>query len=293
MTMEMVNKIRLLPVVSKYSLFRIDITRFFRLMFSHYVLFYRKAVEYCADMGAKIINLSLGSEDFYSSTINNIYKNIRYNDKALIFAASGNSGGTDYNYPASYDGVISVGATDKNRLLAPFSVTNDKVDVVAPGTDILSTVPETLIRDIINGKNYDVSILEYSVMKAVSSTLVDCKMGETACPNAQGKICLISRGAVQFLVKAQSCQQGGGIAAIIYNNEAGNAFEGTLSTPGAVGIPVVSVTRNVGWQLMKVTHTVSLSDHESGYTVLSGTSMATPFVAGLAAKLWSVRPLCR
>jgi len=45
------------------------------------------------------------------------------------------------NYPASYDGVISVAALEKNNELASFSQRNSRVDLAAPGVNILSTLP--------------------------------------------------------------------------------------------------------------------------------------------------------
>mmetsp|Transcript_7581 Transcript_7581/g.10998 ORF Transcript_7581/g.10998 Transcript_7581/m.10998 type:complete len:160 (+) Transcript_7581:1096-1575(+) len=59
----------------------------------------------------------------------------------LIIAAAGNNGDTEYNYPASYSSVISVGAVDSKNQKASFSQWNSMVDIAAPGVNILSTVP--------------------------------------------------------------------------------------------------------------------------------------------------------
>jgi len=42
------------------------------------------------------------------------------NKGILIIAAAGNNGDTEYNYPASYSSVISVGAVDSNNQKASF-----------------------------------------------------------------------------------------------------------------------------------------------------------------------------
>ena len=63
-------------------------------------------------------------------------------NKNKIFVSSmGNTGNdeqTDFN---SFDGIISVGATDKNDAKAGFSQFGSYISVVAPGVDILSTMP--------------------------------------------------------------------------------------------------------------------------------------------------------
>jgi hypothetical protein len=89
------------------------------------------AAEACRDAGAKIISMSLGGPQFDQDEYN-IFQDL-YNQGILAVAASGNSGGTDYSYPASYDMVLSVAAVDQNSRLASFSTRNDKVDIAAPG----------------------------------------------------------------------------------------------------------------------------------------------------------------
>ena len=59
-----------------------------------------------------------------------------YDDGIILVAAAGNSGGSDFLYPASYQTVVSVAAVDSNENLASFSTRNNRVDVAAPGTII-------------------------------------------------------------------------------------------------------------------------------------------------------------
>lgn len=62
----------------------------------------------------------------------------------VVVASAGNSG-TDgrrgRTYPAAFDGVLAVAASDRNNERAPFSRAGTFVDVAAPGVDIVSTVP--------------------------------------------------------------------------------------------------------------------------------------------------------
>merc|ERR1719343_1632279 len=57
----------------------------------------------------------------------------------VTVAASGNTGSEVYLYPASYDYVISVASVNWNRDRSSFSTKNNRVDVAAPGSSIVST----------------------------------------------------------------------------------------------------------------------------------------------------------
>ncbi len=91
----------------------------------------------CRDAGADIISMSL-SGPYYSSYENTHFQTL-YDQGLLLVAAAGNSGGTAYGYPASYDAVISVAAVDQNNVVASFSQKNDKVELAAPGVSVYST----------------------------------------------------------------------------------------------------------------------------------------------------------
>jgi thermitase len=56
-------------------------------------------------------------------------------------AAAGNENTDEPFYPAAYDKVISVAATNQNDRKASFSNFGTTIDVAAPGVDIVSTVP--------------------------------------------------------------------------------------------------------------------------------------------------------
>ncbi|MBB3166939.1 S8 family serine peptidase [Simiduia aestuariiviva] len=81
---------------------------------------------------ANVINLSLGCQFCYSAFEEIEYQQAREAGVILI-AAAGNEGNTDPGYPASYNGVVSVSATDRFDAIAPYSNTGAFVDVAAPG----------------------------------------------------------------------------------------------------------------------------------------------------------------
>lgn len=99
------------------------------------------AVEWAADQGADIINLSLGGGG-YTSTMKNAVSYATDNG-ALVIAAAGNSGSSSVSYPAAYSECVAISAVDDNEQLASFSQYGEKVELCAPGVDVLSTTTET------------------------------------------------------------------------------------------------------------------------------------------------------
>jgi subtilisin family serine protease len=96
-----------------------------------------EGIYYCVEQKANIISMSLGGPHSY--VIENAVNYATING-VEIFAAAGNSSSNDVGYPAAFDNVYSISATDKNDTLAYFS-SYGKVEYACPGLDILSTVP--------------------------------------------------------------------------------------------------------------------------------------------------------
>ncbi|MFJ9522771.1 type VII secretion-associated serine protease mycosin [Kitasatospora sp. NPDC101801] len=63
------------------------------------------------------------------------------NRNVVVVASSGNDGLEADTYPAAIETVLAVGASDRNNERATFSQYGEFVDVVAPGVEMLSTVP--------------------------------------------------------------------------------------------------------------------------------------------------------
>lgn len=97
-----------------------------------------QGVQYAADQGARIINLSLGSPACSQTLADAV--NYAFDRGAIIVAAAGNDGSA-VGYPARHERVVAVAATDNQDGLATFSNRGPEVDVAAPGVAILSTVP--------------------------------------------------------------------------------------------------------------------------------------------------------
>ena len=110
-----------------------------------------KGIRWSVQNGAKVINISAGGVGD-SATFQRVV-DWAFSSGALIVASVGNDG-QDYgaiNYPAGYWNVLGVaaqcsGASDPVDCptpygLAAFSTRNASVDIVAPGVDIVSSVP--------------------------------------------------------------------------------------------------------------------------------------------------------
>ncbi|KSU81954.1 cell wall-associated protease [Fictibacillus enclensis] len=95
-------------------------------------------IMYAADKGAKVINLSLGGG--YSRVLEYAMKYA--SDKgAAIVVATGNDGTSAVSYPGSSKYAIGVGATNKLDVVADYSNYGSGLDLVAPGSNIPSLVP--------------------------------------------------------------------------------------------------------------------------------------------------------
>jgi hypothetical protein len=104
-----------------------------------------KGLDYLLNVEADIVNMSFGTSQY--SLIGQLLIDIGH-EKGMIFVASAGNGpsyavpnDTLWEYPAAYDHVISVSATDAQDRKAAIATHNSRVDVCAPGLQIKSTVP--------------------------------------------------------------------------------------------------------------------------------------------------------
>ena len=80
---------------------------------------------------ADVINLSLGGAGSSQSEADAV--TAARNAGVIVIAAAGNSGTQDFEFPASYEGVVSVSATNQTNVLTEYSNFGPTVDVAAPG----------------------------------------------------------------------------------------------------------------------------------------------------------------
>lgn len=113
-------------------------------------------IQYAADNGADVINLSLGwprsleTENLRRAVFSALQKGV------IIVAAAGNNNSPEPLFPCAYEGVICVGATTLDGSIAGFSNYGGHVDVLAPGEGILSLHPTEFEPDFFPVNGFEV-----------------------------------------------------------------------------------------------------------------------------------------
>jgi subtilisin family serine protease len=263
-----------------------------------------QAANLCSQAGANIISMSLGGGGS-NSTESNAFANFT-NAGGLVVAAAGNDGNNVRSYPAGYPSVMMVGANDADNQIADFSqfpscssgkgrrVTTDEtvcVEVTAGGVDTLSTYPAGMASAAnmsADGTPYASSAMENTGQASASAYFMGT--AQNIDNGAAGKVCLIDRGVVSFYDKVANCENSGGIGAVIINNEAGMLYA-TLGDTNNTTIPAVGAAFEDRTALLGST-TITIDIGASDYGFMSGTSMATPAVSGIAALVWSNHTDC-
>ena len=98
-----------------------------------------EGLQWSVSNGMKVVNMSFGTstnvESFHDAII------AAHNNGIVLVAAAGNSGPGDNTvlYPAKYQEVIAVSATDNSNMIAGWSSRGSEVELAAPGVDINST----------------------------------------------------------------------------------------------------------------------------------------------------------
>lgn len=118
-------------------------------------------MEWAAQQGADIVNLSLGGQDTPEIDPLEAEVNKLSTEKGILFAiAAGNEGPQSIGSPGSADAAITVGAVDGADKLADFSSTGPRVgdgaikpDVTAPGVDITAAAAPGSVIDQEVGEN--------------------------------------------------------------------------------------------------------------------------------------------
>jgi subtilisin family serine protease len=242
--------------------------------------------------GADILSMSLGGSFSSRTEMRGLQK--LYDNGVLLIAAAGNAGGNRKSYPASYNSVISVAAIDSAKVVANFSQQNSQVELAAPGVNVLSTVPYIDDSTVTTGSSsYSGNHIEFSARGSATGTIVNGGRA-TSVGDWTGNIVLVERGDISFYEKVRNVEAGGGLAAVIYNNEPGN-FLGTLGAGNSSDIVAISLSQGDGSDLANAvgltgTVTSTFQQNVSGYAAYDGTSMATPHVSGAAALIWSGFP---
>ncbi|GBF91555.1 serine protease [Raphidocelis subcapitata] len=303
-----------------------------------------------------VINMSVGAPG--PLTIEKLFFEEATKRNDMLFVASSGNNGTDpvqwLNYPSAYEGVLAVGAVNCKNEVMPWSQKNTRVDIVAPGADIISTYPQSRSSAAGATSGYlsfgNVSLNAapgafFSGAGSVRAPLADCGYGESKCDAAKGAICLVqgrarkgevdrdgspanggAEGSVpstcelvkycvdqgakavvlvppaeipgfgpypQDVVAAPNldCTFSGGTACACWSGGLEKLWDGGKMPP------VVAVTIDQADALRGAVKAggaapAAVETQRMAYRRMSGTSMATPIVSGLAARLWAAFPDC-
>ena len=267
------------------------------------------AMQYAAMMktrGVNIvaINASYGGGGFSTTERDAIQA---AGDVGIVFCAAAGNDSSDndavFTYPASYrlPSMIVVAASGQNDALASFSNYGaTTVDLAAPGVNIFSTIPVSQpgmtsyvqqASSVFAGN--ELSYAGSTSLSGITRQIFNCGIGNPwdFPASVSNNIALIQRGELFFADKVTNAMAAGAVAAVVYNNVAGNV-NGTLQNPGN-WIPAVSISQADGQTLVNRISSsgsnsvpatiVNAPDPAAIYEFLQGTSMATPHVSGALA----------
>lgn len=250
-----------------------------------------------------VISMSLGGPFATPSERDAIEK--AYKAGITLVAATGNDGTPQVSYPAALSEVIAVGATDIEGQRGPFSQYGPELAIMAPGVDVISSVPmgtgrASKVQLSLDGRMADVASTAFvgsrAITQAMENQLVYAGLGKEedfAQANVQGKFALIKRGEIRFSEKAQNAINHGAAGVIIFNNVDGTVRGGLNEDGSEMPVPVFGIDKAAGEaavQALQQGKTVNgrVAIEITDYASFDGTSMAAPHVSGVVALMKSV-----
>lgn len=133
-------------------------------------------IRYALQNGADVINISLGWPKLVETPKIRIAITKAIESGVAIIAAAGNNGKDVPTFPCAYEGVICVGAMDNQGKITEYSNFGGKVDLVAPGENIISTYPGNLESRSLGIQGYEVKQGSSQAAPLVSAIVATLKL---------------------------------------------------------------------------------------------------------------------
>ncbi|MGZ3459388.1 MAG: S8 family serine peptidase, partial [Archangium sp.] len=260
------------------------------------------ALEWCAQQGANIASLSLGTQVDMGRTARDAFQAAQ-DAGMLIVAAAGNDSDPDYDaplsYPAAYPSVLAVGAVDNQEVVAPFSNRGDGLSLVAPGVDVFSSVTVQGVTQSEldgNGQGFTSRSLLFAPAGEFTGELVDCGQGEPR--GCNGGTCdgfvayvRLAQGYNLSTIAQNVMRQGAKAIVFGADKSESDSWMFGLDGPGRTWVPSLAVGRESRAAVLKnLGKQVHVNLRGVDYAWFPGTSMAAPHVSAVAALVWSARP---
>jgi serine protease len=173
-----------------------------------------EGIIYAADHGCKVINMSWGGAGGYSRFEQDVCTYAAVNKDAVLVAAAGNTNAELTFYPASYDHVLSVAATDGSDAKADFATYSRNVGIAAPGAEMR----------VVNG------LYTYSYAGNVDSDYWVGTGSSFATPQVAGAAALVRVRFPQLTAEQVQAQLRQSADTAIYSLPANAAYRGKLGS---------------------------------------------------------------
>ena len=221
------------------------------------------AIDESVNMGADIINLSLGASSGFVDETDIEQKAIENATKkgVIVVAAAGNDG-----FSSKKNNNDKVEGSVDTELISNPGLDNKAIQV-ASFENNKTVLPA--ITYLYNGKTLKIPFMSSEVEPSgvlkedESFEIVDCGYGrkvndDSEAKNAndfdgknlKGKVALIKRGKIDFISKKKNAQNQGAKAVIIYNNDGDNGYMSTAMDP-KITIPCIFINNKDGVEILK------------------------------------------